>query len=54
MGADRYLRDASSFLGRVEMHPFESAVLAGNPLGDPSLRETPVYLPPQAASIFLP
>ena len=32
--------------GRVEIHDFESALLAGNPLGDPSRRRIPVYLPP--------
>ncbi|HVE41711.1 MAG TPA: alpha/beta hydrolase-fold protein [Planctomycetota bacterium] len=30
----------------VEILEFESRVLRGNPLGDPSLRRTPVYLPP--------
>ena len=43
-----YRRDPHSFHGRVEMRPFESAALAGNPLGDPHTREVPVYLPPQA------
>ncbi len=27
----------------------ESSLLAGNPLGDPSLRELPIYLPPESA-----
>jgi enterochelin esterase family protein len=31
--------------GRVEIHAFESALLAGNPLGDPATRRVPVYLP---------
>jgi poly(3-hydroxybutyrate) depolymerase len=31
--------------GRVEMVAVESAALASNPLGDPSVRATPVYLP---------
>lgn len=31
--------------GRVETFRFESAVLAGNPLGDPTARDVPVYLP---------
>lgn len=31
--------------GRVEIHPFESALLVGNPLGDPATRRVPVYLP---------
>ncbi|MGH2727370.1 MAG: alpha/beta hydrolase-fold protein, partial [Actinomycetota bacterium] len=32
--------------GTVVRPVLESALLAGNPLGDPSNRETPVYLPP--------
>ncbi len=32
--------------GRVELFELESALLAGNPLGDPTRRATPVYLPP--------
>ncbi len=32
--------------GRVEITRFESAVLKGNPLGDPHVRRVPVYLPP--------
>jgi enterochelin esterase family protein len=32
--------------GRVVLERFESAVLAGNPAGDPSERTVPVYLPP--------
>ena len=32
--------------GRVLMERFESAVLAGNPAGDPHVRTIPVYLPP--------
>jgi len=32
--------------GRVVIERFESAVLKGNPLGDPYVREIPVYLPP--------
>jgi len=31
--------------GHVEVHTFESALLAGNPLGDPALRHLPVYSP---------
>ena len=31
--------------GNVEIHTFESRLLAGNPLGDPSTRRVPVYLP---------
>lgn len=36
--------------GRVEIHPFQSALLKGNPLGDASLRRVPVYLPEAAAT----
>jgi len=32
--------------GTVDRWRFESALLRGNPLGDPWVRETPVYLPP--------
>ncbi|HEY80535.1 MAG TPA: esterase family protein [Caldilineae bacterium] len=32
--------------GRVVIESFESAVLKGNPPGDPHVREVPVYLPP--------
>lgn len=42
----RFVRDPLAFAGRVELRPFASRVLAPNPLGDPSLRELPVYLPP--------
>ncbi|MBI3857682.1 MAG: esterase [Planctomycetes bacterium] len=34
----------------VEILEFESRVLKGNPLGDPHLRRTPVYLPPSYPS----
>jgi enterochelin esterase family protein len=34
----------------VEIVEFESRVLRGNPLGDPSQRRTPVYLPPSYPS----
>jgi enterochelin esterase family protein len=43
-----YVRDPHSFHGRVEMRPFESALLKGNRPGDPHVREVPVYLPPAA------
>ncbi len=36
------------------MHAFQSEVLRDNPLGDTSLRETPVYVPPQASQEELP
>ena len=32
--------------GRLVLERFESAVLAGNPAGDPHLRTVPVWLPP--------
>jgi enterochelin esterase family protein len=32
--------------GRVELHDFESRVLAGNRAGDPAVRRIPVWLPP--------
>ena len=32
--------------GRVVVERFESAVLKGNPLGDPHVRRVPVYVPP--------
>ena len=32
--------------GRVEVHAFESRVLAGNAAGDPHVRAVPVWLPP--------
>ena len=35
-----------SVVGTVVVERFESEVLKGNPLGDPHLREIPVYLPP--------
>lgn len=46
----RYTRDPFAFHGRVEMRPFASEALAGNPLGDPHEREVPVYLPPNAGA----
>lgn len=38
----------SAFKGAVVTRPFESEALRGNPLGDPHVREVPVYLPPAA------
>ena len=32
--------------GRIERHDFTSALLTGNPLGDPAERPLEVYLPP--------
>jgi len=32
--------------GTVRIHELESALLAGNPLGDPHVRRVPVYVPP--------
>jgi enterochelin esterase family protein len=42
------------FHGRVEMLELESEVLRGNPLGDPALRELPVYVPPVEEGTELP
>lgn len=39
-------RSIPVLLGRIELPRFESRLLAGNPLGDPSDREVLVYLPP--------
>jgi len=39
-------RDPTAFFGRVELPVLESAVLRDNPLGDPHVREVPVYIPP--------
>jgi S-formylglutathione hydrolase FrmB len=36
--------------GTVVIHAFESALLAGNPAGDPHVRQVPVYLPPSYAT----
>ena len=49
-----HLRDPLTFRGRVELWAHESAVLAGNPLGDPHTRELPVYVPPGADAGSLP
>jgi Putative esterase len=54
MSDDRWLRDPHTFQGRLEMRPFASEVLRGNPLGDPHEREVPVYVPPQGADGPLP
>ncbi|MDG1049712.1 MAG: alpha/beta hydrolase-fold protein [Planctomycetota bacterium] len=48
MSGAQFRRDPSAFLGAVEARPFESEVLRDNALGDPHLREVPVYLPPAA------
>ncbi|MEM8713834.1 MAG: alpha/beta hydrolase-fold protein [Planctomycetota bacterium] len=37
-----------SLAGAIESRTHESRCLEGNPLGDPSVREVPVYLPPAA------
>ncbi|MCP3914265.1 MAG: esterase family protein [bacterium] len=36
---------ARAFEGRLELRPFESEALRDNPLGDPHVREVPVYVP---------
>jgi enterochelin esterase family protein len=43
-------RDPAAFAGRVELPVIESSVLQGNALGDPHVREVPVYLPPDHAA----
>jgi len=43
------LRDPLAFAGRVELRAFESDCLRDNPLGDPHVRDVPVYLPPDAS-----
>jgi enterochelin esterase family protein len=40
------VRSRPSRNGRVDLVRFDSRVLRGNPLGDPSVRTVPVYLPP--------
>lgn len=40
--------------GRLELHPFESELLKGNPWGDPSRRDLMVYLPPSGRTEGLP
>lgn len=42
------LHDPLAFAGRVEMVTVTSRALESNPLGDPHVRELPVYLPPGA------
>lgn len=39
-----------SMRGKVQLETVGSVVLKGNPLGDPSVREVPVYLPPSYGS----
>ncbi|MFT5286595.1 MAG: S-formylglutathione hydrolase FrmB [Planctomycetota bacterium] len=50
------LSDPLAYQGRVELHPITSSILAGNPLGDPHVRQLPIYLPPghTAADTKLP
>ena len=48
MSGGAHRRDPSAFQGAVETRPFESALLRDNPLGDPHVRDVPVYLPPAA------
>ena len=40
------LSDPLAYQGRVELHAIDSKILANNPLGDPHLRQLPIYLPP--------
>ena len=48
MSAELRRHDPLAFAGRVEMRTHESEVLRGNPLGDPHVREVPIYVPPGA------
>jgi enterochelin esterase family protein len=48
LSGGQYRRDPSAFHGAVETRPFKSAALRDNALGDPHVREVPVYLPPAA------
>jgi S-formylglutathione hydrolase FrmB len=50
MHANANLIQANLMHGTVEIHEMQSAVLAGNPLGDPPQRRMPVYLPPGYSS----
>ena len=43
---DAHPHDAPAYRGRVDVWTIESEALAGNPLGDPHVRELPVYVPP--------
>lgn len=45
-GSGSYARDPYAYHGRVEMRPFASSALKDNRIGDPCVREVPVYLPP--------
>jgi enterochelin esterase family protein len=54
MSGTVHLRDAPAFAGRLEMRVFESALLKNNPLGDPHIREVPIYLPPGTGDEPLP
>lgn len=52
MTTSPYRRSAAGYhqplFGAIEARPFESEALRGNALGDPHVREVPVYLPPAA------
>lgn len=52
MTASPFRRSAAGYcqpmFGAIEARPFESEALRGNALGDPHVREVPVYLPPAA------
>ncbi|HKS59749.1 MAG TPA: alpha/beta hydrolase-fold protein [Thermoplasmata archaeon] len=46
LGSKREQAFPGPLSGRVERHRFPSQALRGNPLGDPTERDLPVYLPP--------
>jgi enterochelin esterase family protein len=48
------LRAPTELEGALEMHVVESEVLRDNPLGDPHVRELPIYVPPVADAAGLP
>ena len=43
---------SADLAGRIEEHVIDSALLRGNPLGDPHERPVLVYLPPGAALVL--
>lgn len=48
------LHAPTELAGRCEMHVVESEVLRGNALGDPHMRELPIYVPPVESTGDLP
>ena len=54
MGAEVRLHDPLAFQGRVELRTVNSRALEGNALGDPHVRELPIYVPPGDVGSGLP